>query len=42
MRHDSDDSSLPANLDPFGIKPPGFDGYPVYLCCIFDVFRDTE
>ena len=34
MQHDSDDSSVPANLDPFGIKPLGFNGYPVYLCCI--------
>ena len=27
MQHDSDKSSVPANLDPFGIKPLGFNGY---------------
>ena len=35
MQHGSDDSSVPAyHVDQFGIKPLGFNGYPVYLCCI--------
>ena len=34
MRHDSDDSSVPAELDPFGIKPPGL----MVILCVFVVF----
>ena len=34
IRHDSDDSSVPANLDPFEIKPPGFN----VILCVFVVF----
>ena len=35
MRHDSDESSVPANLDPFGIKPSGFNGVSLlYLMCL--------
>ena len=34
MRHDSDESSVPANLVPFGSKPSGFNGHPVCLFCI--------